>query len=141
MLNVPRMMDRNALSHRMIWYFVATAAVWLFGCEVNPLGGAKIYPVKGKVLLPDRKPLTSGQVVFVAAKSAITWTANIDSNGGFVIKGSLGEGLPEGDYRIRIEAGTPTTAARGSAERSKLNLPFPSKYLDEDTSELTVTVT
>ena len=110
------------------------------GCESNPLAGAKFYPVKGKVLLADGKPLTSGHVVFVANKSTISSTATIESDGSFVFKGSSGDGLPEGEYKIRIEAGSGTDG-KGGAGKSKGNLPFANQFLDEDASRLTATVT
>jgi hypothetical protein len=113
----------------------------LAGCESNPLSGLKLYPVKGKVLLPDGKPLTSGQVVFVATKSTITSTANIESDGGFTFKGASGDGLPEGEYKIRIEAGTSNTSLKGSRGAPQGKLPFDGKYADEDSSPLSATVT
>ena len=80
----------------------AGLAVALGGCgEPNALSGAKLYPVKGKVLLEDGKPLTSGQVVFVGSKSMITSPATIASDGTFTFKAASGDGLPEGDYKIR----------------------------------------
>ncbi len=90
------------------------------GCDNNnPLASATLYPTKGKVLLPDGKPLTSGHVVFVAAKSTITATANIESDGSFVFKGATGDGLPEGDYKIRIDAGSGTDSKRGGGASRK----------------------
>jgi len=111
------------------------------GCESNPLSGLKLYPVKGKVLLPDGKPLTSGQVVFVATKSTITGTANIESDGGFTFKGASGDGLPEGEYKVRIEAGSSGPALKGVGGAPKSKLPFDPIFLDEDSSGLTATVT
>jgi hypothetical protein len=110
------------------------------GCESNSLSGKTLYPVKGKVLLPDGKPLTSGQVVFVATKSTITNTANIEGDGGFAFKGAGSEGLPEGEYKIRIEGGSSAVVVKGrGAAQGKL--PFDGKFADEDTSGLTATVT
>jgi hypothetical protein len=115
-------------------------AVTIGGCESNPLASAKFYPVKGKVLLPDGKPLTSGHVVFVASKSTITSTANIESDGSFVFKGASLDGLPAGEYKIRIEAGAGSDG-KGRGGKSKGNLPFANQFLDEDASRLTATVT
>jgi hypothetical protein len=103
------------------------------------MSGKSLHPVKGKVLRADGKPLTSGRIVFVAAETTITSTATIESDGGFQFKGSSGDGLPAGEYRVRIEFGTPASGAKGT--KSQADLPFPTKYLDEDTSELTATVT
>jgi hypothetical protein len=110
--------------------------VALAGCggESNPLSGLKLYPVKGKVTLPDGKPLASGRVVFVATKSTITSTAKTESDGSFTFKGGAGgDGLPEGEYKIRLEAEGVTGAKKGTP-------PFPTRYMDEDASELTATV-
>jgi hypothetical protein len=115
--------------------------VGIVGCESNPLSGAKLYPVKGKVLLPDGKPLTSGQVVFVATKSTITSAANIESDGGFTFKGTSGDGLPEGEYKVRIDAGTSNMSVKGSRGAPQGKLPFDGKYADEDSSQLIATVT
>ncbi len=110
------------------------------GCDnSNPLASAKFYPAKGKVLLPDGKPLTSGHVVFVATKSTITSTANIESDGSFVFKGTSGDGLPEGDYKIRIEAGSGSDSK--GAKSKGAPAPFAVQFLDEDVSGLTATVT
>jgi hypothetical protein len=118
-----------------VWLLSTVVAVSLAGCgESNPLSGVKMYPVKGKVTLPDGKPLTSGRVTFVATKSTITSTANIESDGSFAFKGGAnGDGLPEGEYKVRLEGGTTTGSKKGGT-------PFPSKYLDEDGSDLTATV-
>jgi hypothetical protein len=111
------------------------------GCESNPLSGKTLYPVKGKVLLADGKPLTSGAVVFVATKSTITSTANVENDGGFTFKGASGDGLPEGEYKVRIEAGTSSLAVKGLRGAPQGKLRFDSIYLDEDSSNLTATVT
>jgi hypothetical protein len=109
------------------------------GCENNnPLASATFYPVKGKVLLPDGKPLTAGHVVFVSTKTTTTATATIESDGSFSFKGASGDGLPEGDYIIRIEGGSDGKANPG---KSKTQAPFASQFLDEDASGLKATVT
>jgi hypothetical protein len=109
------------------------------GCEKDPLAGAKLYSVKGKVLLPDGKPLSAGSVVFVGSKSGITSSASIGSDGAFEIKAGSGAGLPDGDYKVRIEGGSGTDSKRGA--KSKTGIPFDNQFLDEDASGLTATVT
>ncbi len=118
-----------------VWLLSTVVAVSLAGCgESNPLSGVKVYPVKGKVTLPDGKPLASGKVTFVATKSTITSAANIESDGSFTFKGGAnGDGLPEGEYKVRLEGGGTSGPRKGGS-------PFPSKYLDEDWSDLTATV-
>jgi len=118
---------------------LTAVAVGLAGCGSNSLSSMKLYPVKGKVLLADGKPLTSGRIVFVAVKSTLTSApSSIESDGTFTVKGSAGDGLPEGEYRIRIEAGEST--GKGAASKQTPLLPFPAKYADEDTSDLKRTV-
>ena len=47
-----------------------------------------------------------GRVVFAATKSTITSSANIESDGSFTFKGGTnGDGLPEGEYKVRLEVG------------------------------------
>lgn len=111
------------------------------GCESNPLSGVKLYPVKGNVLLPNGKPLTSGQIVFVGTKSTITGTANIESDGGFAFKGASGDGLPEGEYKIRIDPGSSSSVTKGSRGAPQGKVPFDGVFLDEDSSGLRRTVT
>jgi hypothetical protein len=112
------------------------------GCESSPLSGATLYPAKGKVLLPDGKPLTAGQVIFVGAKSGITNLAPIDTNGNFAFKEGTG-GLPEGEYKIRIDPGESTkTVVKGTGGTAlQGKLAFDSVFLDEDISGLTATIT
>jgi hypothetical protein len=110
----------------------------LAGCgETDPLKGLTLYPVKGRVLLADGKPLSSGNIVFVATKSTITSTTAIGPDGGFAFKNASGDGLPEGEYRVRIEV----TTTNVSGGKAKADLPFGAHYLDEDNSKLTAVVT
>jgi hypothetical protein len=109
------------------------------GCEKNPLASVKLYAVKGKVLLADGKPLSSGHIVFVGSESMITSTANLESDGSFEIKSGSGGGVPEGAYKVRIEAGSATDGK--ASGKSKGGLPFDKQFLDEDASKLTATVT
>jgi hypothetical protein len=119
----------------------ASLALAVGGCgERNSLTSAKFYPVKGKVLLSDGKPLSSGNVVFVGTKSMVTSTAAIESDGSFTFKGPSGDGLPEGEYKIRIEGGSASGGKSGS-DKSKSTLPFANQFLDEDASGLARTVT
>ena len=98
-----------------VWLLSAVVTVALAGCgERNPLSGLKVYPVKGKVILPDGKPLASGTVTFVATKSTITSSANIESDGSFTFKGGTnGDGLPEGDYKVRLDVGKTSGVKKG----------------------------
>ena len=127
-------------SVRAVGIITAVLTLGAAGCDnENPLASAKLYPVTGKVLLPDGKPLTSGHVVFVSTKSTVTSTATIESDGSFAFKGSPNGGLPEGEYKIKIEAGS-TAGGKASSDKSKPTLPFANQFLDEDSSGLTRTV-
>ncbi len=108
-------------------------AVAMVGCgEANPLASATLYPVKGKVTLPDGKPLTAGKVIFVGTKTTVTNTAPLGSDGTFTRDAK--EGLPEGEYKVHIEVGDTGPA------KKRANLAFAAKYLDEDGSGWTATV-
>jgi hypothetical protein len=136
-----RFFDRvtaEPIQRRLAW-LTSVVVVFMAGCGESH-STLKLYPVKGKVLLADGKPLTSGRVVFVSAKPSITSVANIDSDGAFAFKAASGDGLPEAEYKIRIEAGTPT-ATKGSGGKLNSSLPFATEYLDEDYSALKATVT
>jgi hypothetical protein len=137
-----RMLDcrtARAAGRFITWCLTGLVVLVLVGCpERSPLEGVQLHPAKGKVLLVDGKPLTSGRVVFVSTKPPVTAAATIDGDGGFAFKGIPGDGLPAAEYKIRIEPGS-SGGTKGS--RSKMSLPFATNYLDEDFSELKATVT
>jgi hypothetical protein len=125
--------SRSSLRRRLAWAIAVAMAVALVGCgEGNPLASATLYPVKGKVTLPDGKPLTAGSVIFAGTKVSVTNSAPIGSDGTF--SRAAKEGLPEGEYKVRIEA------VNTGAAKKKATFPFSMKYLDEDASGLTATV-
>jgi hypothetical protein len=100
------------------------------------------YPVKGKVVLEDGKPLTSGVVVFALPEKGMEFEAPLESDGSFSVKTSYGEGAPEGTYKVRIQpdVSKPAEIRARAGRRSTANLPFPAKYGDETTSGLTAVV-
>ncbi len=110
------------------WRWVVAMGLALAGCggERGPDLGSS-YPVRGKVVLPDGKPLAETRVNF---KGPAYGVATTGSDGGFQIEG---EGLPAGEYRIYLEGG-----ARGG--KRSMALPYPTKYLDEDASDLKAVV-
>jgi hypothetical protein len=101
----------------------------------------KVHPVKGKVLLEDGKPLTTGSVVLMSPDKGIEFEGPIQSDGSFSVKSSSGEGAPEGNYKVRIEPdASKLTGTKSRGKKNLGNLPFPGKYADESTSGLAVSV-
>jgi hypothetical protein len=101
-----------------------------------------MYPVKGKVLLADGKPPTAAKIVFIGKKTGLTSPSPIESDGTFTFKGRPGDGLPEGDYLVRIEIDeSKLPVVKGAPSKRPGSLPFAAKYSDEDSSGLTATVT
>ena len=111
---------------------------FLAGCGDLVSSEATVYPVNGKVLLADGKPLTTGRVEFIPVKGGMPASGDVGADGSFSLKtGSGQEGAPAGDYKVRLE---PTTLAAKKAGKS-LSFPFPAKYADEDANTgLTATV-
>ena len=81
-----------------------------------------VYPVTGKVLLADGKPLTTGRVEFIPVKGGMPAAGDIGPDGSFSLKTGNGqEGAPAGDYKVRLE---PTTLSAKKAGKA-LSFPFP----------------
>jgi hypothetical protein len=119
-------------------YVIALCA--FAGCGESSSLNKPFYPVKGKVILADGKPLTTGSVLFVGVSTNISVAAPIGSDGAFEFTGDK-PGLPVGEYRVAIGLeGRQGTQAKSSRSRPKENIPFPAKYLDEDASKLTADV-
>src|SRR5689334_6539588 len=68
---------------------------------------ASVYEVKGKVLLRDGKPLSSGRVVFVAQEApAVSATGELGPDGSFTLTSLRpDDGAVPGKYKVRIEPG------------------------------------
>jgi hypothetical protein len=113
------------------------AAAGLLGCgNSDSLPKLQVYEVKGQVLLADGKPLPSGWISFVPKGDLpITPSAKIAADGSFsLVTGGSGEGAPSGDYKVRIES----PELRPDPRTRKAI--FASKYTDEDSSGIVVTV-
>ncbi len=97
------------------------------------------YPVTGKVLLADGAPLATGAVVFTLPEKGMEFEAPLEADGSFSLKSPLGEGVPEGSYKVRVQPDTskPVAPKARSARRAPA---FPAKYGDETTSGLTAAV-
>ncbi len=118
-------------------WLVAAVGIAVAGCGQGSFRSGPDYPVKGKVLLADGKPLRSGRVVFVSSQTALSYAGPIGDDGGFELKQGDRVGAPAGDYKVRVEIDE-TSLPKSHGKSS--NLPFPAKYRDEDTSKLTATV-
>ena len=128
---------RSDFALRRLGWLLTVVGIGLAGCSSD-----KLYPVKGKILLPDGKPLTAGKVLFVGIKSRTRsewplWKAPAND---FTFKGPSGDSaLPVGEYRVVIE---PAVNAPAKKSAGKLTLfPFAAKYSDEDGSDLKAVVT
>jgi hypothetical protein len=76
-------------------------------------------------------------VVFVSSDSALSYAGQIGDSGGFELKQGDRIGAPAGNYKVRIDIDE-TSLPKGPGRTTKL--PFPTRYRDEDTSRLEVTV-
>jgi hypothetical protein len=108
--------------------------VTMIGCS-GYTSSAPTYEVKGKVRLASGKALSAGRVTFVAADGLLPQASGeIQPDGDFSLTTrNPGDGAAPGKYKVRIEP----------AERKKPGKArpgFPVKYVDEDSSGLTVTV-
>jgi hypothetical protein len=129
--------ERKAGLQRTLRCVTFTVAVYLAaGCGQSFRSGPD-YPVKGRVLLADGKPLRMGRVVFVSSETALSYAGPIDDDGEFELKQGDRVGAPAGSYKVRIEVdetNLPKSRKKGAA------YPFPARYLDEDVSKLAATV-
>jgi hypothetical protein len=110
-------------------------AVTFTGCSGSSFSTQTKYEVKGKVVLPNGKPLSAGRVTFVAADGLLPEASGeIYPDGAFSLSTRVpGDGAAPGRYKVRIEPAeskNPRTIRPG----------FPVKYVDEDSSGLVVTV-
>jgi hypothetical protein len=118
------------------WNLAVALVLVVTGCGgSNSAADLPRYAVKGKVLLADGKPLTSGRLIFLSDSPPASATADIGSDGTFDVKGTSGDGLPEAKYRVRVSPGGP------AGTKTAVKPAFASKYLDDEDSGLTATVT
>jgi hypothetical protein len=118
------------------WHSIVAVLLVAAGCggTSKTFAGPR-YPVKGKVMLEDGKPLNSGRIFFLAIEPPTSAAADIGNDGSFEFKGPSGDGLPAASYKVRISPAAPV------GTKTAVKLPFASKYQDEDDSGLTATVT
>ena len=118
-------------------WLVAAVGMAVAGCGQGSFKYGPDYPVKGKVLLANGKPLRSGRVIFVSSQTALSYAGPIGDDGKFEVKQGDRVGAPAGDYKVRVEIDE-TSLPKGSGKSPIL--PFPAKYRDEDVSKLAATV-
>jgi hypothetical protein len=129
--------ESNSMGRTICPWVIAAVVMAVAGCGQGSFRSGPDYPVKGKVLLADGKPLRSGRVVFVSSETALSYMGPIGDDGGFELKQGDRVGAPAGNYKVRIEIDeTSLPKSRGKSS----NLPFSAKYRDEDASKLTATV-
>lgn len=110
----------------------------LTGCgKSDSLPALTVFPVNGKVLRADGKALSGGHIYLVskAGDLPVTPSGEIGPDGTFsVTTGGSGEGVPPGEYKVRIEGKPAQTVGKTGKP------PFPVRYNDEDSSGLLITV-
>ena len=104
-------MARSIVGSRRRWLAgccLAALAAVLAGCgdkdTFDPTKTLTFYPAKGKVTLPDGKPMTSGRVIFVGTKNSVTSPAPIESDGSFHVQrhqGRIARRTLQGPHRGR----------------------------------------
>jgi hypothetical protein len=107
------------------------ALVWLgpLGCGgPGPYSGA-LYPVKGRVLLADGRPVTGGAVHFIPKQGGWPASGRIEADGTFSLKSKTRDGAAPGEYKVRIEPAAELLARKG---REAPKLPFASRYREYD---------
>ena len=98
--------------------------------------------VTGTVKLPDGTTLSDAAIAFENEKMSIF--SPLDSNGNFsLFQNKPGDGVPPGTYKGRIEVNLDAMDPGMVSDRDAAiarALPFPQKYMNIETSDLTLTV-
>jgi hypothetical protein len=134
----PRLVSPSDFTgRRPVYWFLPcfiVFAVTMNGCS-GYTSSAPTYEVKGKVLLANGKTLSAGRVTFVAADGLLPQASGeIQPDGDFSLTTrNPGDGAAPGKYKVRIEPAE-------SKKPGKTRLSFPVKYVDEDSSGLSVTI-
>ncbi len=130
--------DRGACRRRWAAGLLAAMLAPVVGCgHSNSLPSYPVYEVKGKVVLADGKPLSGGWISFVPKGDLpVVPSGEIGPDGTFSLATGSGQGAPPGEYKIRVEA----PQLQSGPSKSRKRPAFPSKYTDEDSSGVVVTV-
>ncbi|HUY33267.1 MAG TPA: hypothetical protein VMV69_10840 [Pirellulales bacterium] len=121
------------------WRFWLALAICLAsGCGPKLPANEKTYPVHGKVGMAGGAALPKGVVVYFHPPVGATCAGAVGPDGTYRASLYRGqEGLPVGEYKVRIAAGEPegqATVYSGDLARIK------EKYRKSETSGLTLTV-
>ncbi|WP_435010227.1 hypothetical protein P12x_001477 [Tundrisphaera lichenicola] len=89
------------------------------------------------MLLSNGKPLNSGRIAFIPKDvQSLPASGLIGPDGNFKLTTKTeGDGAVAGEFKIRIEPDTASTLGRQHRKPA-----FPIKYIDEDSSGLSITV-
>src|SRR5579875_1144151 len=88
---------------RSAWALAAAMLGLVAGCGDGVPKVGTLYPVRGKLTLPDGKPAANLKLVFTGPVTSGLVTG---ADGTFASTGD-NSGLPAGDYRIRLESVEP----------------------------------
>ena len=121
--------------HGLVLFVGIVVAV---GCGDN--GRVRTYPVSGKVVFPDGKPLPGGNIICIgdSEEVALTARASINDDGTFVL-GTYEEddGATEGKHLVSIDPPVPENFNPDAGPPPKL---IHTRYQHPDTSGLEFTV-
>jgi hypothetical protein len=138
----PRILARSAAVLTLWAAFSLISALVLTGCgsEPSPVALPKepLHPARGKVVTAEDRPLTEGLVTFVPVRpNAREANGEIGPDGSFTVKtGDQGEGLAEGEYKVKIESNLTVPGVKPGSARAVV----PVEYRDEHSSHLTATI-
>lgn len=104
------------------------------GCGESAPAAAPLHQVKGKVVYKDASALSGMKIQFLPkTPTGRPATGDIKSDGTFELKSADGDGIPEGDYRVKLVL---PPAAKGKVAKSSIS----SEYFDEDGMQLSATI-
>ncbi len=134
--------DAQGSRCRLPW-FALTLGLALAGCgKSDGLQKLTVYPVEGRIMMADGKPLKRRPYLLRAQG----WERDGGRGGRrrrqvhAVPTGGSGPSAPQGDYKVRIEPADASLLASKKSPSPGKKLPFPQKFLDEDSSGLTAVV-
>jgi hypothetical protein len=113
------------------WLLFALCLPALTGC-----GGEGLYPVSGKVVYKDGKPVTAGFVIFEPVSQKISARGEIRTDGSFQVSTRReNDGALEGEYKVLIRP--PPLPEEGKARPA----PIHPRFQNLDTTPFHFTVT